>query len=130
MKNHISTFNNLMLKYLVFAFFIGSGVLFFGCNPKEEAKPNQPPESFIVSTTLSPSGQDVILKWTKSKDPEGDLVSYSVVYEDTLAKNLTDTTFIIKSLPFNTNIKGYVVAKDIKGNRTISSFNRLPAKVF
>lgn len=123
MKNHISTFSNLMLKYLVFAFLMGFGLLFFGCKSKEETKPNQPPESFIVSTTLSSSGQNVILKWTKSKDPEGDLVSYSVVYTDTVARNLIDTTFIIKNLPFSTEIKGYIIAKDTKGNKTISPFN-------
>lgn len=40
MKNHISTFNNLMLKYLVFAFFVGFGVLFSGCNPKNVIEPD------------------------------------------------------------------------------------------
>jgi hypothetical protein len=35
MKNHISTIGNLSLKYLVFAFLVGFGVLFFGCKPKD-----------------------------------------------------------------------------------------------
>ncbi|MES2517913.1 MAG: hypothetical protein V4585_07385 [Bacteroidota bacterium] len=35
MKNHISTFSNLSLKYFVFAFFVGFGLLFFGCKPKD-----------------------------------------------------------------------------------------------
>ena len=39
MKNYISTFGNLTLKYFVFAFFVGFGLLFFGCKSKEVIDP-------------------------------------------------------------------------------------------
>ena len=123
MKNHISTFGNSTLKYFIFAFFVGFGLLFFGCKSKEEVQPNQPPQLFNVTAKLLANEQDLILTWTKSIDPDGDIVTYSVVYTDTLAKNLSDTTFIIKNLPFETEVKGNVIAKDTKGSKTISNFS-------
>jgi hypothetical protein len=43
MKNHISTFSNLMLKYLVFAFLVG--FIFGGCKTKEEVI--NPPSEYV-----------------------------------------------------------------------------------
>ena len=102
---------------------MGFGLLFFGCKSKEEVQPNQPPQLFNVTAKLLANEQDLILTWTKSIDPDGDIVTYSVVYTDTLAKNLSDTTFIIKNLPFETEVKGNVIAKDTKGSKTISNFS-------
>jgi hypothetical protein len=34
-KKHIFTFSNLTLKYFVFTFLVGFGILFWGCKPKE-----------------------------------------------------------------------------------------------
>ena len=114
--------NQLILALLVLLF-----SLMLACKSKEEiiTPPNQPPGNFNVTSTLSTNGQDVILRWTKSKDPDGDLVTYAVVYKDTLVKNLSDTTYTIKSLPFETEIKGSIVAKDTKGSKTVSSFSVL-----
>ena len=39
MKNHISALGNLRLKYFVFAFLMGFGLLFFGCKSKEVTDP-------------------------------------------------------------------------------------------
>lgn len=117
---NITTKSNQLVLTLMVLFFS----LMLACKSKEEVviPPNQPPGNFNVTSTLSTNGQDVILKWNKSKDPEGDLVTYSVVYNDTLARNLSDTTYTIKNLPFETEIKGTIVAKDTKGNKTVSSF--------
>lgn len=111
------------MNYLRFlaAFFILS--VCFSCKTKEVVKPNSPPSSFTVTATLADNGKDIILKWTKSKDPDGDAVTYAVVYKDTLAKNLSDTTYIIKNLPYETEIKGSIVAKDLKGGIVNSLFS-------
>ena len=118
---NITTKSNQLILALMVSFFS----LMLACKSKNEivTSPNQPPGNFNVTSTLGTNGQDVILKWTKSKDPEGDAVTYSVVYTDTLAKNLSDTTFTIKNLPFETEIKGSVVAKDTKGGKTVSNFS-------
>ena len=112
------------LNYFVLAFVIIFVSLFLSCKSKEDPAPipNLPPLTFNVAASLSTNGQDVILRWNKSKDPEGDVVTYAVVYKDTLVKNLSDTTYTIKNLPFDTEIKGTVVAKDTKGNKTVSLF--------
>jgi hypothetical protein len=116
-----TTKSNQLILALMVSFFS----LMLACKSKEEVViiPNQPPGNFNVTSTLGSNGQDVILKWTKSEDPEGDAVTYSVVYTDTLAKNLSDTTFIIKKLPFGIEVKGSVVAKDTKGDKTVSNFS-------
>ena len=118
---NITTKSNQLILALMVLFFS----LMLACKSKDEVvtPPNQPPGNFNVTSTLSTNGQDVILKWTKSKDPDGDAVTYSVVYTDTLAKNLSDTTYTIKNLPFETEIKGSVVAKDTKGSKSISNFS-------
>lgn len=111
------------MNYLRFlaTFFILS--VCFSCKTKEVVKPNSPPSAFTVTATLADNGKDIILKWTKSKDPDGDAVTYAVVYKDTLAKNLSDTTYIIKDLPYETEIKGSIVAKDLKGGIVNSFFS-------
>lgn len=106
---------------LLAAFFILS--VCFSCKTKEVVKPNSPPNAFTVTAELADNGKDILLKWTKSKDPDGDVVTYAVVYKDTLAKNLSDTTYIIKDLPYETEIKGSVVAKDLKGGVTVTQFS-------
>ena len=113
-----------LLRCFAFAFVTMFASLILSCKSKEDPAPvpNLPPLAFNVTSSLSTNGQDVILRWNKSKDPEGDAVTYAVVYKDTLVKNLSDTTYTIKNLPFETEIKGTVVAKDTKGNKTVSSF--------
>ena len=115
------------LRFLA-AFFILS--VCFSCKKKEVVKPNSPPNAFTVTATLADNGKDIILKWTKSKDPDGDAVTYAVVYKDTLAKNLSDTTYIIKDIPYGTEVKGSVMAKDSKGGVTVSPFSSQTATLF
>jgi hypothetical protein len=111
------------MNYLRFlaAFFILS--VCFSCKTKEVVKPNSPPNAFTVTATLAANGKDIILKWTKSKDPDGDAVTYSVVYKDTLIRHLNDTTYIIKNVPYDTEVKGSIVAKDLKGGATVAQFS-------
>jgi hypothetical protein len=85
----------------------------FSCSKEEPEKPNSPPQAFEV--TAKTEGSEVILNWTEAIDADGDAVTYSVVYGDTLVKGLTSRTFIIKDLPYETEITGTVVASDGKG---------------
>lgn len=81
------------MKYLRFLATLFILSVCFSYKIKEVVKPNSPPNAFTVTATLADNGKDIILnKWTKSKDPDGDAVTYAVVYKDTLAKNLSDTT--------------------------------------
>jgi len=125
MKNHFTAISNLTLKHLILALILSFFSVLLACKSKEDmvTPPNQPPGNFIVTATLATNGQDVVLKWTKSKDPEGDVVTYSVVYTDTLARNLSDTNFVIKNALFGVVVKGNVVAKDSKGAKTLSAFS-------
>lgn len=91
------------------------------CKDKVEPEPNLAPQAFNVATRIS--GTDLILTWSKAQDPNGDAITYSVVQGDTLARNLTDTTYTIKNIPYNTEIRGSVVAKDVKGLSTTSAFS-------
>ena len=118
------------MNYLRFlaAFFILS--ICFSCKTKEVVKPNSPPSAFTVTATLADNGKDIVLKWTKSKDPDGDAVTYAVVYKDTLAKNLSDTTYVIKDIPYGTEVKGSVVANDLKGGKTATPFSNQTATLF
>ncbi len=111
------------MNYLRFlaAFFILS--VCFSCKTKEVVKPNSPPSPFTVTATLADNGKDIILKWTKSKDPDGDAVTYTVVYKDTLIRHLNDTTYIIKNVPYDTEVKGSIVAKDLKGGANVAQFS-------
>jgi hypothetical protein len=91
----------------------------FACEDKSEPDLNRPPGAFSVSSVIS--GTDLILTWDKAED--NNAVTYSVVYGDTLARNLTSTTYIIKSVPYNTEIKGNVIAVNSRGLSTSSSFS-------
>ena len=93
----------------------------YACSKKEDAKPNTPPSAFTV--TGKQTNSDLLLTWTKAKDPEGDLVSYTIIYKDTLAKNITDTSYIIKNVPYASTIAGSIIAKDAKGASTTEPFS-------
>lgn len=93
---------------------------FFSCSKREPEKPNTPPQAFEV--TAKAEGTNVTLTWTEAVDPDGDAVTYAVVYGDTLAKGLTQRTFTIKDLPYETEISGTVVASDGRGGKTESGF--------
>ena len=94
----------------------------YACTPKETPIPNRPPNAFTVTPILKSDGKTVVLNWTKAQDPDGDVVTYSVVLKDTLSKGQTDTTFTITNLDFNTSKDGKVIAKDSKGATTEATF--------
>jgi Leucine-rich repeat (LRR) protein len=108
-----------MKKILVF--FIAISFI-YACTPKETPTPNRPPDAFRVSQTLKSDGKTIVLNWTKAKDPDGDVVTYSVILKDTLSKGKTDTTFTITTLDFNASNDGKIIAKDSKGLTTVALF--------
>lgn len=115
---NITTKTNQLVLALIISFF-----LFITSCKEKEVTPNQLPKNFEVFATILGNGNSLSLKWNKSKDPDGDEVTYSVVYKDTLIRNLKDTNYVITNLPFATDIKGSIVAKDGKGGTTVSPFN-------
>ncbi len=96
--------------------------LFYACKTKEVVTPNRPPSAFTVTPTLKGDGKTITLNWTKAKDPDGDVITYTVVLKDTLVKNISDTTYTIANLDFNYSQAGKVIAKDAKGLKTEASF--------
>lgn len=105
---------NQLLALLVFV---------YSCKTEPQTVvPNRPPNSFNIITTLKEDGKTVLLNWTKAKDPDGDMVSYSIILKDTLAKNIIDTTFTINNLDYNFKHGGKIIAKDSKGLQVESSF--------
>jgi hypothetical protein len=108
-----------MKKILIF--FIAISFI-YACTPKETPIPNRPPYPFTVRQALKSDGKTIVLSWTKAKDPDGDVVTYSVVLKDTLSKGKTDTTYTITTLDFNASNDGKVIAKDSKGLTTEVTF--------
>ncbi|WP_143100729.1 leucine-rich repeat domain-containing protein [Spirosoma endophyticum] len=96
---------------------------FFESCKNNDPEPNLAPSAFTVTAKMAASGTDVVLTWTKAKDPNGDPVTYAVVYKDTLAKNLTDTTYTIKNVAYSTTVAGTVVASDNQKASTPASFS-------
>jgi hypothetical protein len=94
---------------------------FVSCKKNNEPEPNLPPSAFRVTAKVA--GTDVVLTWTRAKDPNGDPVTYAVVYKDTLAKNLTDTTFTIKNVGYSTTAAGSVIARDNQKATTSAPFS-------
>lgn len=104
---------------------IFSLVLFFASCKEAEPIPNRPPSSFEVNTTLlENNGKGMVLKlvWNESKDPDNDLINYSIVINsDTVATNLSSTNYTAE-VGYNLNISGSVIAKDGKGLSTKVNF--------
>ncbi|SOE21867.1 hypothetical protein SAMN06298216_2319 [Spirosomataceae bacterium TFI 002] len=89
---------------------------------KEDPIPNRAPADFIVQATLDADGTTVKLSWIKAVDPDGDAVSYTIILGDTLAKNLSDTTFIIADLGYDFTEEGKIIARDPAGLSTEVKF--------
>jgi Leucine-rich repeat (LRR) protein len=103
-----STFT--LLYFTVFLF------LCWACEKSEiGAIPNRAPAFFSVKATPNGDGKSVKLTWTSAIDPDGDKVTYSVFAKDTLARNLSDTTFTLTNVGFNAILNGKIIAKDTKG---------------
>ncbi len=108
-----------MKKILIFLIAIS---FIYACTPQETPVANRPPYPFTVKQTLQSDGKTIVLNWTKAQDPDGDVVTYSVVLKDTLSKAKTDTTFTITTLDFNTSKDGKVIARDSKGLTVEATF--------
>lgn len=93
----------------------------FSCSKDEPEKPNAAPEAFEV--TANADGTNVTLTWTEAADPDGDPVTYAVVYGDTLVKGLIERTFTMKDLPYETQIVGVVIASDDRGGKVQAGFS-------
>lgn len=98
--------------------------LAFGCS-KEEGQTeerNLPPTAFQV--TVETNGTAATLNWTAAQDPEGNNVTYSVLLgTETMAENLTVTSYDLHNLNFSTDYQGSVIASDETGLETSSSYN-------
>lgn len=101
-----------------------------GCKHEDDFQPTISPFTVAVKqrtgvADLKPSHfvNDLVLTWGKAKIPNGDSVTYTVVYKDTLAKNLIDTTFIISNVGDKTTVSGFVVAKTKRGLAASIPFN-------
>ena len=88
-----------------------------------EIDPDLPPTSFTVLAKLATNKTDVVLTWIKAIDPNGDPVTYSVVYKDTLVQHLTDTTYTLKNIDYNTVVVGKIIAFDSHNASTLASFS-------
>ena len=96
--------------------------LFLACTKSGDViTPNSPPSSFNVTTKQT--NTDLLVKWTKAKDPDGDVVTYTVVYKDTLARKISDTSYVIKNVPYASTIAGSIIAQDSKGAKTVVPFS-------
>ena len=104
-------------------------LIVIACKKTEEPLANRPPNGFNVNATLQNDGKTVKLTWTKAKDPDNDVVTYTIFAQDTLAKNLSDTTFILSNLDFNAILSGKIIAKDPKGLISEASFTATTAQM-
>lgn len=111
---------NRFLLFTLLVVLAGWGLI--RCKQPDALGPNLPPSPFSIKATPSPGGNDVVLNWTSAKDPNGDPVTYSVVYKDTLIKDLIDTTFTIPNVGYYTTASGSVIARDNHGASTTANF--------
>ncbi|WP_080054775.1 leucine-rich repeat domain-containing protein [Spirosoma aerolatum] len=93
------------------------------CKSGNDPEPNSPPSAFTIKAQVIPIGADIVLTWTKAKDPEGDRVTYTVVWKDTLTRYLTDTTYTLRNVGYNTSVVGSVIARDARKAATPVSFS-------
>lgn len=98
-------------------------VLFLMRCKSNDPGPNLPPEPFTVSAKLAPTGPDLILSWSKAKDPNGDLVTYTVVWKDTLIRGIYDTTYTLRKVGYNTIVAGSIIASDKQKASTAAPFS-------
>ncbi|QMW00944.1 fibronectin type III domain-containing protein [Spirosoma foliorum] len=110
-------------RILLFTLAILLSLVVLSCKKSDDPEPNLPPAAFTVTPKPTIIGNDVLLTWTKAKDPNGDRVTYMVVYKDTLAQNLSDTTYTIRNVGYNITVAGNVIARDSKKATTVASFS-------
>lgn len=101
-------------------------MLTFSCKPEpvdpEPEPENRAPGSFMVTATPDMLRAD--LSWTAPTDPDGDPLTYSVILEgNTLADQLTTTSYALIDLAYETSYSGKVVASDPDGLTSEATFS-------
>ncbi|MEM8889575.1 MAG: fibronectin type III domain-containing protein [Bacteroidota bacterium] len=96
--------------------------LFFSACEGESPEINEAPEDFTV--TANPDMNKATISWTEATDPNGDLVTYSLVLgDDTLLKESPLRTYLAEGLEFERDYAGKVIAADPEGLTNSQSFS-------
>ncbi len=96
-------------------------VLFGACAGTDLEKENLPPSDFEVTSTIIDNGTSISLSWTEAIDPDGDVVTYSIVHGDTLARGLVQRNYIVRNIAVETDIDVQVIASDQRGGKVSKS---------
>lgn len=91
----------------------------FSCQEEEPEKQDTPPLTFEITTTANVQNSEYVLTWTEAKSSNGNPVTYTVVYGDTLVRDIAKTTFTLKNLPYE---EGTIIASDGRGGKTERTF--------
>lgn len=105
-----------MKNYCIGLFLI---ISLFSCHQEEPEKPDTPPLTFEITTKANAQNSEFVLTWTEAISSNGNPVTYSVVYGDTLVRGLTQTTFTLKNLPYE---EGTIIASDGRGGEMERTF--------
>jgi len=84
----------------------------------DDDKPsNKPPGTFSVNPEVN--ANSVTLSWNEAVDPEKGVINYTIELENnTVATELTETSYLISDLRYEKEYSGKVIAKDRKGAAT------------
>lgn len=91
----------------------------FSCQEEQPEKQDTPPLTFEITTTANVQNSEYVLTWTEAKSSNGNPVTYTVVYGDTLVRDIAKTTFTLKNLPYE---EGTIIASDGRGGKTERTF--------
>lgn len=84
---------------------------------------NSPPEPFHASIGLI-NGESITLSWTKPFDPDGDIIEYDLILNDSIiANNLTETSYSIHGLDPLKKYSLSIIAMDNYGHNSIETVN-------
>ncbi len=86
------------------------------CRQEQGLVPNHAPGSFVVNATLQNDGKSVLLSWTPAQYPDNDEISYIVAYRGKHIEGIKDMQYLLKNLPFGSDIEGSVIAQEGKAN--------------
>ncbi len=96
-------------------------ILVFAQCAKEEKIINEAPNAFEVTTIVS--FNSATINWTRSTDPDGDEISYSVLLgQQTLLPSSPDTEYELTGLDYETSYSGKVIASDPEGMTSEASY--------
>ncbi|MGI9543533.1 MAG: fibronectin type III domain-containing protein [Cyclobacteriaceae bacterium] len=89
--------------------------------PPPPAPENQPPGGFTAAVEINQNTAE--LSWTASADPDGDNITYSVLLEDSLVSEQTETSLALTDLVFERDYQGKIIADDGNGHQVETTFN-------